>query len=93
MKKITIYYFKAYNKDQTNVYKTVTWFVMGGLHASLVCVVFTLYCKSHFNFHQFLPEHEQWSERVRKRLYYGIDSDSPLDALSCPMTGESTSKT
>ncbi|KAI2668783.1 ATP-binding cassette sub-family B member 6 [Labeo rohita] len=34
----------------------------------------------------FLPGHEQWSERVRKRLYYGIDSDSPLDALSCPMT-------
>ncbi len=45
------------------------------------------------NHDQFLPGHEQWSETVRKRLYYGLDSDSPLDALSCPMTGESTSKT
>ncbi|KAI7811202.1 protein CNPPD1 [Triplophysa rosa] len=41
---------------------------------------------SDFQEFTFLPEHEQWSERVRKRLYYGIDSDSPLDALSCPMT-------
>lgn len=41
---------------------------------------------SDFQEFTFLPEHEQWSERVRKRLYYGIDSDSSLDALSCPMT-------
>ncbi|XP_073684472.1 protein CNPPD1 [Garra rufa] len=41
---------------------------------------------SDFQEFTFLPGHEQWSERVRKRLYYGIDSDSPLDALSCPMT-------
>ncbi|XP_039504296.1 protein CNPPD1 [Pimephales promelas] len=41
---------------------------------------------SDFQEFTFLPKHEHWSERVRKRLYYGIDSDSPLDALSCPMT-------
>lgn len=41
---------------------------------------------SDFQEFTFLPEHEQWSERVRKRLYYGLDSDSTLDALSCPMT-------
>ncbi|XP_052447574.1 protein CNPPD1-like [Carassius gibelio] len=41
---------------------------------------------SDFQEFTFLPGHEQWSERVRKRLYYGLDSDSPLDALSCPMT-------
>ncbi|XP_051982912.1 protein CNPPD1 [Xyrauchen texanus] len=41
---------------------------------------------SDFQEFTFLPGHEQWSERVRKRLYYGLESDSPLDALSCPMT-------
>ncbi|XP_026060575.1 protein CNPPD1 [Carassius auratus] len=41
---------------------------------------------SDFQEFTFLPGHEQWSERVRKRLYYGLDSDRPLDALSCPMT-------
>ncbi|XP_067298948.1 protein CNPPD1 [Pseudorasbora parva] len=41
---------------------------------------------SDFQEFTFLPRHEHWSERVRKRLYYGLDSDSPLDALSCPMT-------
>ncbi|XP_073722338.1 protein CNPPD1 [Misgurnus anguillicaudatus] len=41
---------------------------------------------SDFQEFTFLPGHEQWSERVRKRLYYGLDTDSPLDALSCPMT-------
>ncbi|TRZ00188.1 hypothetical protein DNTS_032259 [Danionella cerebrum] len=41
---------------------------------------------SDFQEFTFLPGHEQWSERVRKRLYYGLDSENPLDALSCPMT-------
>ncbi|XP_051992914.1 protein CNPPD1-like [Xyrauchen texanus] len=41
---------------------------------------------SDFQEFTFLPGHEQWSERVKKRLYYGLESDCPLDALSCPMT-------
>ncbi|KAG2459620.1 CNPD1 protein, partial [Polypterus senegalus] len=34
----------------------------------------------------FLPGHQKLSERVRKRLYYGLDTDVTLDALSCPVT-------
>lgn len=37
---------------------------------------------------QFLPGHQRLSKRVRKRLYYGLDQDVSLDALSCPVTGE-----
>lgn len=40
---------------------------------------------------QFLPQHQKLSERVRKRLYYGLDKDVSLDALSCPVTGQSGS--
>lgn len=39
-------------------------------------------------FLQFLPGHQKLTERVRKRLYYGLDKDVCLDALSCPVTGE-----
>lgn len=39
-------------------------------------------------FSQFLPGHQRLSNRVRKRLYYGLDQDVSLDALSCPVTGE-----
>lgn len=41
-------------------------------------------------FSQFLPGHQKLTERVRKRLYYGLDKDVSLDALSCPVTGEQT---
>ncbi|KAI3365945.1 hypothetical protein L3Q82_009777, partial [Scortum barcoo] len=34
----------------------------------------------------FLPGHQKLTERVRKRLYYGLDKDVSLDALSCPVT-------
>lgn len=37
---------------------------------------------------QFLPRHQQLSERVRKRLYYGWDKDCSLDNLSSPVAGE-----
>ncbi|KAM8933784.1 protein CNPPD1 [Pelodytes ibericus] len=33
----------------------------------------------------FLPGHSQWSERVRKRLYYGLDGDCPMENLSSPV--------
>ncbi|KAJ7405257.1 hypothetical protein WISP_140868 [Willisornis vidua] len=33
----------------------------------------------------FLPKHQQLSERVRKRLYYGWDKDCSLDNLSSPV--------
>ncbi|CAM5146800.1 unnamed protein product [Eretmochelys imbricata] len=33
----------------------------------------------------FLPGHQQLSERVRKRLYYGWDKDCSLDNLSSPV--------
>ncbi|XP_023695886.1 protein CNPPD1 [Paramormyrops kingsleyae] len=41
---------------------------------------------SNFQEFTFLPGHQKLSERVRKRLYYGLDSDCSLDALSCPVT-------
>uniref|UniRef100_A0A8C3TGA5 Protein CNPPD1 n=1 Tax=Chelydra serpentina TaxID=8475 RepID=A0A8C3TGA5_CHESE len=34
---------------------------------------------------QFLPGHQQLSERVRKRLYYGWDKECSLDNLSSPV--------
>lgn len=37
---------------------------------------------------QFLPRHQQLSERVRKRLYYGWEKDCSLDNLSSPVAGE-----
>nr|XP_060629339.1 protein CNPPD1 [Anolis sagrei ordinatus] len=33
----------------------------------------------------FLPRHQQLSDRVRKRLYYGWDKDGTLDNLSSPV--------
>ncbi|KAF7241792.1 Protein CNPPD1 [Varanus komodoensis] len=33
----------------------------------------------------FLPRHQQLSDRVRKRLYYGWDKDSTLDNISSPV--------
>lgn len=36
---------------------------------------------------QFLPRHQQLSERVRKRLYYGWDKDCSMDNLSSPVAG------
>ncbi|XP_071779899.1 protein CNPPD1 [Centroberyx gerrardi] len=41
---------------------------------------------SDFQEFTFLPGHQKLSERVRKRLYYGLDQDVSLDALSCPVT-------
>ncbi|XP_072219137.1 protein CNPPD1 [Leuresthes tenuis] len=41
---------------------------------------------SDFQEFTFLPGHQKLSERVRKRLYYGLDTDVSLDALSCPVT-------
>lgn len=41
---------------------------------------------------QFLPEHQKLTERVRKRLYYGLDPDVCLDGLSCPVTGKLISR-
>lgn len=37
---------------------------------------------------QFLPGHQKLTERMRKRLYYGLDKDLTLDSLSGPVTGE-----
>nr|XP_025036906.1 protein CNPPD1 [Pelodiscus sinensis] len=37
---------------------------------------------------QFLPGHQQLSQRVRKRLYYSWDTDCNLDHLSSPVAGE-----
>ncbi|XP_017289865.1 protein CNPPD1 [Kryptolebias marmoratus] len=41
---------------------------------------------SDFQEFTFLPGHQKLSERVRKRLYYGLDPDISLDGLSCPVT-------
>ncbi|KAM7375111.1 hypothetical protein PAMA_014274 [Pampus argenteus] len=41
---------------------------------------------SDFQEFTFLPGHQRLTERVRKRLYYGLDKDVSLDALSCPVT-------
>lgn len=41
---------------------------------------------SDFQEFTFLPSHQKLTERVRKRLYYGLDKDVSLDALSCPVT-------
>ncbi|KAL1022349.1 hypothetical protein UPYG_G00025490 [Umbra pygmaea] len=41
---------------------------------------------SDFQEFTFLPGHQKLSERVRKRLYYGLDQDGCLDSLSCPVT-------
>lgn len=41
---------------------------------------------SDFQEFTILPGHQKLSERVRKRLYYGLDKDVSLDALSCPVT-------
>lgn len=41
---------------------------------------------SDFQEFTFLPGHQKLSERVRKRLYYGLDQDVSLDSLSCPVT-------
>uniref|UniRef100_A0AAY5KYD1 Protein CNPPD1 n=2 Tax=Esox lucius TaxID=8010 RepID=A0AAY5KYD1_ESOLU len=41
---------------------------------------------SDFQEFTFLPQHQKLSERVRKRLYYGLDQEGSLDSLSCPVT-------
>ncbi|XP_030606994.1 protein CNPPD1 [Archocentrus centrarchus] len=41
---------------------------------------------SDFQEFTFLPGHQKLTERVRKRLYYGLDKEVSLDALSCPVT-------
>ncbi|XP_062865782.1 protein CNPPD1 [Trichomycterus rosablanca] len=41
---------------------------------------------SDFQEFTFVPGHQRLSERVRKRLYYGLDQEASLDALSCPVT-------
>ncbi|XP_069022561.1 protein CNPPD1 [Embiotoca jacksoni] len=41
---------------------------------------------SDFQEFTFIPGHQKLTERVRKRLYYGLDRDVSLDALSCPVT-------
>ncbi|GLD67425.1 protein CNPPD1 [Lates japonicus] len=41
---------------------------------------------SDFQEFTFIPGHQKLTERVRKRLYYGLDKDVSLDALSCPVT-------
>ncbi|KAK5891218.1 hypothetical protein CgunFtcFv8_018494 [Champsocephalus gunnari] len=41
---------------------------------------------SDFQEFTFLPGHQRLTDRVRKRLYYGLDKDISLDALSCPVT-------
>ncbi|XP_035482708.1 protein CNPPD1 [Scophthalmus maximus] len=41
---------------------------------------------SDFQEFTFLPGHQKLTERVKKRLYYGLDKDVSLDALSCPVT-------
>ncbi|XP_017312425.1 protein CNPPD1 [Ictalurus punctatus] len=41
---------------------------------------------SDFQEFTFVPGHQRLSERLRKRLYYGLDQDASLDTLSCPVT-------
>lgn len=41
---------------------------------------------SDFQEFTFIPGHQKLTERVRKRLYYGLDKDVSLDALSGPVT-------
>lgn len=41
---------------------------------------------SDFQEFSFIPGHQKLTERVRKRLYYGLDKDVSLDALSGPVT-------
>lgn len=41
---------------------------------------------SDFQEFTFLPGHQKLTERVRKRLYYGLDKDVSLDTLSGPVT-------
>ncbi|CAG06689.1 unnamed protein product, partial [Tetraodon nigroviridis] len=41
---------------------------------------------SDFQEFTFLPGHQKLTERMRKRLYYGLDQDLTLDSLSCPVT-------
>ncbi|XP_011604398.2 protein CNPPD1 [Takifugu rubripes] len=41
---------------------------------------------SDFQEFTFLPGHRKLRERMRKRLYYGLDTDVTLDSLSCPVT-------
>ncbi|KAM9836169.1 protein CNPPD1 [Aulostomus maculatus] len=41
---------------------------------------------SDFQEFTFIPGHQKLTERVRKRLYYGLDKEVSLDALSCPVT-------
>ncbi|XP_057685235.1 protein CNPPD1 [Corythoichthys intestinalis] len=41
---------------------------------------------SDFREFTFLPGHQRLSERVRKRLYYGLDHDVSLEVLSSPVT-------
>ncbi|KAM8904096.1 protein CNPPD1 [Spinachia spinachia] len=41
---------------------------------------------SDFQEFTFLPGHQRLTERVRKRLYYGLDQDVSLDSLSFPVT-------
>lgn len=48
---------------------------------------------SFFSPPQFLPGHQKLTERMRKRLYYGLERDVSLDSLSCPVTGEVSSCT
>ncbi|XP_061465313.1 protein CNPPD1 [Rhineura floridana] len=43
------------------------------------------FCLSGFQEFTFLPRHQQLSDRVRKRLYYGWDKESALDNLSSPV--------
>ncbi|XP_037330943.1 protein CNPPD1 [Pungitius pungitius] len=41
---------------------------------------------SDFQEFTFLPGHQRLTERVRKRLYYGLEQDVSLDSLSFPVT-------
>nr|XP_040035576.1 protein CNPPD1 [Gasterosteus aculeatus aculeatus] len=41
---------------------------------------------SDFQEFTFLPGHQRLTERVRKRLYYGLDQDVSLDSFSFPVT-------
>ncbi|XP_028322659.1 protein CNPPD1 [Gouania willdenowi] len=41
---------------------------------------------SDFQEFTFIPGHQRLAERVRKRLYYGLDTDVSLDNFSCPVT-------
>lgn len=47
-----------------------------------LCVTWIVFCL------QFLPGQRRLSERLRKRLYYGLDRDVSLEVLSSPMTGD-----